>query len=63
MDEKITLYEYTTQSFMFYTFVTYTFLFYLKNKGKTVIKISKAKNDLIHTEHYLITVFSDGNIY
>ena len=63
MDEKITLYEYTTQSFMFYTFVRYTFLFYLKNKGKTVIEISKAKNDLIHTEHYLITVFSDGKIY
>ena len=30
MDEKITLCEYTTQSFMFYIFVRYTFLFYLK---------------------------------
>ena len=38
MDEKITLCEYTIQSFMFYTFVRYTFLFYLKNKGKTVIE-------------------------
>ena len=38
MDEKITLCEYTTQSFMFYIFVRYTFLFYLKNKGKIVIE-------------------------
>ena len=38
MDEKITLCEYTTQSFMFYTFVRCKFLFYLKNKGKTVIE-------------------------
>ena len=30
MNEKITLCEYTTQSFMFYTFVRYAFLFYLK---------------------------------
>ena len=37
-DDKITLCEYTTQSFMFYTFIRYTFLFYLKNKGKTVIE-------------------------
>ena len=37
-DDKITLCEYSTQSFMFYTFIRYTFLFYLKNKGKTVIE-------------------------
>ena len=31
-DEKITLCEYATQSFMFYAFVRYTFLFYLKKQ-------------------------------
>ena len=38
-DEKITLCEYTTQSFMFYTFARYTFhLKKQKKKGKTVIE-------------------------
>ena len=35
-DERITLCEYTTQSFMFYTFVRYTFLFYLKKQGQNI---------------------------
>ena len=35
-DEKITLCEYATKSFLFYTFVRHTFQFYLKSKGKTV---------------------------
>ena len=34
MDEKITLCEYTTQSFMFYTFIRDTFLFYLQKQGQ-----------------------------
>ena len=34
MDERITLCNYTTQSFMFCTFVRYTFLFYLKKQGQ-----------------------------
>ena len=37
MDEKITLCEYTTQSFMFYLFVTYTFLFYFKSVTDFVV--------------------------
>ena len=39
-NEKITLHEYTTQSYMFYTFAGFTFLFYLKKtKAKLLLNI------------------------